>query len=172
MLTVNSEEERRARAAEDAAAWLLRLESDSLSAAERAKFVEWLRASPLHVAEMRSVARLRNSLANFSQWSSIAPLDPEAENSNAASPTVRNDFESLRGAWGWRAAPPLWLAGAAAVVVSLTIFLSIHLSQTVIQTELGERREMALADGSEVIVAPNSRIRINLGSTQRLVALD
>jgi transmembrane sensor len=104
---------------------------------------------------MKAVARLRSGLARFSQWSAIAALDQAGEG----------------GVRHWRAAPRLWLAAAAVIVVSVTIFATLP-RETVIRTELGERRERVLADGSEVIVAPNSRIRISLSAAERLVILD
>ena len=78
---MTSAAERRERVAEEAAEWLLRLESDSLSVNERAQYVDWLRESPLHVAEMIHVARLQKALVDFTRWGQIAPVDSTSESS-------------------------------------------------------------------------------------------
>ena len=51
---------RQARATEEAAEWLLKLQESGLTTATRGEFVDWLRESPLHVAEMLRIARLRS----------------------------------------------------------------------------------------------------------------
>src|ERR1700685_2893745 len=53
------------RTTEQAAWWLLTLQSEQLSATERAEFIDWLRESPLHIAEMLRVCRLERDFAGF-----------------------------------------------------------------------------------------------------------
>src|SRR5262245_34477365 len=61
--------------AEEAASWLLTLQYEELSAAQRAEFVDWLRQSPHHISEMLRVCQLQRDLARFKGWSKHpAPL--------------------------------------------------------------------------------------------------
>ena len=71
-MTTPSSESRRARAAEEAAEWLQRFESGHISASDRGDFVDWLRESPLHVAETLRIKRLASALAEFPDWSKVA----------------------------------------------------------------------------------------------------
>ncbi len=75
---MRDQQQRQNRIAAEAAAWLLRLQSESASAEARAEFVDWLRESPLHVAEMLRIARLRNALARFAEWEEIVPRGSES----------------------------------------------------------------------------------------------
>ena len=59
---------------QSAAEWLVRLQSGTMPLAEREQFVDWLRASPAHVAEMLHLARMHKGLSEFSQWADIARI--------------------------------------------------------------------------------------------------
>ncbi len=56
---------RRARAAAEAAEWWVRIESGELSRGEREQFVDWLRESAVHVAEMLRMAEVHGALERF-----------------------------------------------------------------------------------------------------------
>ncbi len=146
---------------------MLRLEAGHLSTEQRAGFVDWLRESPHHVAEMLRVAKLHNALGKFSQWDALPaadlptsgelPLDVLHRPASVPAPSAR---------WPWALAATL-----VAVVASWGIY-TWSASDPVIRTQLGERREMALADGSEVALAPGSEVRVEFTATQRLIRLD
>ena len=59
--------DRRRRAAEDATEWWILLQGD-VSRAQREQYVDWLRESPVHVAEMLRVAKVHDALAYFERW--------------------------------------------------------------------------------------------------------
>src|SRR5579859_6477882 len=67
--------ERRERAAQEAAEWVLRLQNQGMTRAQRAEYVQWLRESPLHVAEMLRVAHVHGALTHFPHWNEIEPVD-------------------------------------------------------------------------------------------------
>jgi transmembrane sensor len=163
--------ERRLQAAEDAANWLVALQSDELSTQERSEFIDWLRESPLHVSEMLHACRLRRDLGAFDKWSAIAPLvEPETNRvirllphraeAVMASPTKRLTSRAM---------------GLAACVLGAAILSSALYSwfgETTWQTQLGERREVTLADGSIMDLAPASKVRVRYESKSRLISLD
>src|SRR5689334_6181977 len=65
--------DRRRRAAEDAAEWWVLLQGDA-SHTQREQYVDWLRESYVHVAEMLRVAQVHGALAHFERWGQI-PTD-------------------------------------------------------------------------------------------------
>jgi len=155
---------------QSAAEWLVRLQSGTMPLAEREQFVDWLRASPAHVAEMLHLARMHKGLSEFSQWADIAP-EPAADSLIESGSVIPFPGVTLR-----RSAPRRWPGAAAAaavlVIVACGVLLTNHFGQTVITTQVGERREMTLAEGTEVSIAPNSKVRIHLDMKQRLITLD
>jgi len=164
---------RRARAAEEAAEWLMRMQSEDLGRLERVEFAQWLRDSPLHVAEMLRISRVHARLADFPHWGQVEKLDAASlepsvlefpiENEASAQPARKPARQS------WRLLGAV-AAGCAALVVALTWQLRERHSQT-IQTSIGERRNVTLADGSIVSVSPDSTLRLRFNGQERLVSL-
>jgi transmembrane sensor len=157
--------DRRKRAAEEAAEWWVLLQSE-VSRTQREQYVEWLRESAVHVAEMLRVAQIHGALAQFERWGNV-PTD----GSNDASGSV---VSLLAGPPLHPESPPpsrpkqparrlrlvsALAASLLAVAVAAGLFFYLLQGQ-VIQTERGERREVALADGSVVQVDPETRLRV------------
>lgn len=164
--------DRRRRAAQEAAEWWVLLEGE-VSRTQREQYVDWLRESALHVAEMMRMAQVRGAVAQFERWvslptdgskgtsSEVVPLTATA--TPVSSPPPKNTPRRLKMVSAV-AATVLGVVGAA-----LWLYL---LRGQVIQTERGERREVALADGSVVQIDPESRLRINYGPQLRRVYLE
>jgi ferric-dicitrate binding protein FerR (iron transport regulator) len=64
--------ERRERASEEAAVWWVRLHAEDSSRGEREEFVDWLRESALHVAEMLRLAAVHGALQRFRSWPQVS----------------------------------------------------------------------------------------------------
>jgi transmembrane sensor len=62
---------RHVRAAAEAAEWWVRIEAGELSREEREQFVDWLRESAVHVAEMLRMAEVHGALERFHGWLAI-----------------------------------------------------------------------------------------------------
>ena len=81
----------------EAAEWLLRHEAEPLTEAEKAEFLAWLTASPLHVQEYLGVARAAHHLPVAFRKHSMgadaidAPLDADLEALRAAVRSVPPD---------------------------------------------------------------------------------
>jgi transmembrane sensor len=162
--------ERRERMSAEAAEWWLQLQSGNLSRPGRAQFVDWLRESHLHVAEMLRVAQVHDALGQFEHWARIATEG--ATGADDIVTTIREaparEVASLA-----KRSRPLWLAAAsvaAAMVAGVGIFNTW--SGDSIVTDTAERRELALADGTVVQVDPQTRLRLNYTRDSRLVVLD
>jgi transmembrane sensor len=167
---MSSQDERRAQPTEEAAAWLLQLESGALSAEGRAKFADWLRESPVHVAEMLRVSRLQQALKQFAQRGLIPPLDSTIP-TNVTALSTRKD---IRRSQPRHITVRPWVAIAAslAAVAVLTTVLLNRSGSMVAETQPGERRDLSLADGSEITIAPNSKLHIQIGGKERLIVLE
>lgn len=166
--------ERRRRAAEEAAEWWVRLQGD-VPRAEREQYVDWLRESAIHVAEMLRVAQVHGALAQFERWQRL-PTDgsdepqgtvvPIASAGRPNPPTPRR-HTTRRSVLVWATAASLVLACALAA-----LYMFFAAPGQIIATPRGERREVALTDGSVVQVDPETRLRIDYQSQARRVYLE
>jgi transmembrane sensor len=155
-------------ATDKAAEYLVRLEDPELSRADREHIVDWLRESPLHVAEMLRVAQVNGALAQFRNWEKIV-IDPPDDTSNV----VALRREPASGAT--RAGPRVSLRALAATLVVAALAIGswalMHGTRTV-ETVRGERREMILEDGSRLEIDPETRVRVKYASDVRNIFLD
>ncbi|MEJ1963799.1 MAG: FecR domain-containing protein [Gammaproteobacteria bacterium] len=187
--------ERRARASAEAAEWWVRIETGDLSREYREEFVDWLRESAVHVAEMLRMAEVHGALEHFGDWARIPVDDPErAAASGATSSTTVLQF-AMPAAATRRASPTIASAAAverlsltvaptagrrrwklgialAAAVAVLGLFVSLFFSAQVIETGRAERRSVTLADGSILQIDPQSRLRVRLEKYTRNVYLE
>lgn len=156
-----------------------------MSAQRREAFVAWLRESALHVSEMLQVMEVHDGLAHFKRWESIStegseqddeldtvvefsgPSTLPAAGSVQAAPVAS---EAAQRRW---LKPVQYLTGiAATALLALGIGMWLNGSGQTIQTERGERREVALADGSVLQVDPETKMRVKHDGSQRLVVLE
>jgi transmembrane sensor len=165
--------DRRKRAAEEAAEWWLTLQGD-VSRSEREQYVLWLRESALHVAEMLRIGQVHSALTRFKRWEQIPTDDPESSSGEVIELASVGSAARLGVPLPAKRSRPLMLAAVAAgmlvVLVGAAAFLYLMPDQ-VIQTERGERREVALADGSVVQVDPETRLRVAYEANIRSVFL-
>jgi transmembrane sensor len=177
-VTTSPKEIRRIRATWEAAEWTQRLQGGHLTGAERADFVDWLRESPVHVAEILRSEQVHVALSEFTAWDDVVAGPREA----APTPTSVVAFEEsrrrdvsparrssvsravYRGTW-LIAASVLLLAGAGLV-------LAPRMGSTTFTTQAGERREVTLADDSVVTLASDTTLHVRLTSNLRSIQLD
>lgn len=131
-----------------AAEWLAKLQHEDLPPAERIAFDQWMDADPAHAV---AFARIEYAWEHASRLQA-APRIPE----RVASPPRR----------------PVWgiAAGFLAAMIGAMAWYFTWQS-TAYTTALGERRSVALADGSQVNLNTASRIEVELGEQQRIVRL-
>ncbi|MGC4030040.1 MAG: FecR domain-containing protein [Steroidobacteraceae bacterium] len=156
--------ERRERAAEQAAESLL-VPPEAMSPQQRAELVDWLCESPVHVAEMLRVSRVHAALQVYRGWEQHSPdcSAPAASVLEFRSRTPEVQQGTNRGhrrmTWAAAAALVMMLVGAA--------WLMLRSGPMTLQTLPGERRELTLADGSVVDLAPASELKVRLGVSER-----
>ena len=172
--------DRRNRAGTEAAHWFVRLQSEDMERSEREQFVDWLRESHIHIAEMLRVAQVHGALEQFDRWARIS-TGPETDGATVVqlpSPPDKDSPPRLEGE-GPRARLPrsrrMRLFAVAATLATLFVTTSIVVPKIrgqVIETERGERREVVLNDGSVVQVDPQTRLRVKYVDAVRRVFLE
>src|ERR1700722_7481086 len=169
-MSLSSDMENQRRAAEQAAEWLLILQSEEFTPVQHAAFVDWLRESPVHVSELLRTCQLQHRLSRFKGWRQLSPtratspakvmrLVADLDDTGARPATHR-----LRNVIG--------LAASLAVLSIIGWLSYARLGSTEFSTQMGERREMTLADGSLLDLAPDSEVVVRYRQRERLIALN
>lgn len=167
--------ERRKRASEQAAHWFVRLKADDLPRATREEYIDWLRDSPTHVAEMIRVAQVHGSLEQFEHWTRIGTEGPDPDGTVVPIGPLMKEERAGAGfsrerARHWK--PKLFvLAAAVAGMLVVTSVLVPRIRGQIVDTARGERREVVLSDGSVVQVDPQTYLRIKFNDDVRQVYL-
>jgi len=159
------------RIAEQAAEWYLD-QREGLDETQRARFLAWLRLSPLHVSEYLGMARLHGDLgaaaaldaldtdalaALAATERAVVPLRPLMPRTPSAVPTRR------RGTSWWQqavAAVAVALIGGAAYVRGTVAPMDVYASA-------GEVRQLGFDDGTLVQLDRGSAMAVRYDGTQR-----
>jgi transmembrane sensor len=153
---------------EQASAWLLTLQTEELSVAQRAEFVDWLRDSPQHIASMLRICQLQRGLSTFRGWEQICRGDVQPAEVVAllAAPARKRGGQPrhlLRTATS--------LAASVAVLCVIAVIALGRLGRSEYRTQNGERREVTLSDGSIFDLAPHSDLEVRYKKRERLITL-
>ncbi|MPZ34335.1 MAG: DUF4880 domain-containing protein [Rhodospirillales bacterium] len=144
------------RASDEAAAWLIRLREEPGDPTVRAGFEAWRAATPAHGAAWAEVAQA---------FDLIGPAMPATEADDEARPRSTRRTVSRRVlAVGAIAA----FAACLALVFLPGLMLRLNADYA---TATGEWRELSLADGSAVNLAPRSAITVAMAADRRDVRL-
>ena len=136
---------------DQAAAWIARLCSDSVSAEDRQQFALWLAANPQHRKAMDSMLDLWDDLAVVGKL----PLE--------AAP-ARPDRRRWLGTG-------LALAASLVLALLLTPQLDFYEDQQIYRTRVGEQISVELADGSRISLNTNSQLQVKLDDDRRYIVL-
>lgn len=168
---MSAENHERRSVAEQAAAWLEDL--DSADRGQRAAFLRWLEASPLHVHEALLAGRVRSALAS---------VDPERRIDVDALLEQARVGSNVRSLKGLRVEPAsitkarrTWALGIAAVVATVVVasgffFHFLH-AEPLYETQRGEQRMVRLDDGSVVFLNTQTQIEVRYRDTSRDIYL-
>ena len=178
-----SEEQVRSAVAQQAGTWFIANQSGSLEHAERAAFVAWLKASPIHVEEYLGVALVAHDLPAAAEDPQL-PLESLIELARADDTDGVVSFEAplpvrepapqritARHTWSFAtsiAAVVLLLAASTLWWLRDGEFLG--LSKTY-QTERGEQSVAQLPDGSELRLNTDSAVTVRYTRSERVVEI-
>jgi transmembrane sensor len=166
-----------------AADWYAAHRSGPLAEADRAAFLAWLKASPIHIEEYLGVAALERTLRSASDDPALSVTalvemargDPTGGIVDLAGPQVRYEPTRVR--------PPrrYWhsIAAAASVCVCVAGILIWPMrgghgvgGVMAYRTTHGEQGVWPLADGSTLHVNTDTAVTVRFSSTERLVEVD
>jgi transmembrane sensor len=128
---------------EEAAAWTWRMDSATVTNADRQALEAWLRQDPRHRRAMEELSQVWDALDGLGE----AKRDEKiATFTNAARQSLRLGRER------W------WLAAAAMIVLALaaTVWLKTGSEYQTLATAVGQQRSVTLADGSIVTLNTNT----------------
>lgn len=139
---------------EEAAGWLVRFQSETLSAADRAAFERWRGRSAAHAAAW---ARVEDMLRSFGQ------VPPELGARTLRQLDRPGRRQALRGVAGLLLlGPAAWLAWRE---------LPWHEWRADARTATGEQRRMQLADGTRLLLNTATAVDIQYTAEQRVIWL-
>ncbi len=156
----------------EAIEWLIAFSEGDSDASARARFNEWLRRSPEHVAtylrisafwqdadriEPRHLRDIEKLVKDACAESNVYPLAPGIPGGHIARLPRRASFRALVA------------AALGVIVVSLATLTALR--TPTYTTEVGELRTITLGDGSVVTLDAASRISVSFTRTQRSIEL-
>ena len=150
------------RRLEEAAEWRVRLGRNP-SLGQAPEYLHWS-SDPLNASASEAVSQ---------GWASVGALETSPEMLELR----RQALTNLRraGARRWHTRKVKLGAAVAAVVIGVigaaTLYLGPHLP-TYYQTDIGERRVVALPDGSRISMDSDTRVRVAYQKTARSITLD
>lgn len=130
---------------EAAAAWFARRRGETRDAAEQARFEAWLAADPEHQREYDILEQI---------WRDAGGLESDRRSATA------------------QRRPNLGKMAGLAALIGLSLWLALAGQDQTGWIETRERRHQVLADGSELDIAPHTRLRVVYDATARRLVLD
>lgn len=153
---------------ERAAEWFLRLHAHDLNVAERFAYLEWLKASPVHIGETLQICQL---------YSLLYPMKKQLFFTNEDDVTNVIDLPTREAAAAPTKTRSSWYVRTLAVVAAIGLVVlagtRAHRAwfEPGIDTQAGEWRSLTLDDGSSVSVGPRTQLRDQFGESRRLLLL-
>lgn len=146
------------KARREACRWLLRLQGEAVTAADRAAFSAWYRASKKNAREFDGVATTVDRVRKVPRWA-LQELEPRQ-------PAISQSRRAMLAIGG---------AGAlAASLVAVAWFVETMPragESLTFETALGVQRPVKLADGSLVELNTNTRVAVRINAVRRQVRL-
>lgn len=154
---------------DQAAEWFIRWHNGEITVAERYAYLQWLKTSPVHIAELLRVCRMYSWLGamklplyytNEDTFTNVVEFKPREATASEAIPGLAT--------WRSRIAAGVALLAVAALFGSIA---KVAWFDRTVETEPSEWRIFALTDGSVVHAGPRTELRHTFGHDQRLVHL-
>jgi transmembrane sensor len=154
---------------EQAAEWFIRLKDRDLGAAERRRYVRWLKQSPNNIAEFMRLARLYGRVKR-AKLPTLLPEEDESSNVIALLQREQLQPAQERRSGGFDSRK-IRFAAAACFLVLVGVITNRVLSSNTIETDAGEWRTVQLADGSIVSAGPNTLMHVDYSKEARRINL-
>ncbi|HET9447589.1 MAG TPA: FecR domain-containing protein [Steroidobacteraceae bacterium] len=153
---------------EHAAEWFLRLHAHDLNVAERFAYLQWLKASPVHIGETLQMCVLYSVLYPMKKQLFFTNED---DISNVIDLATREDTApATRTRTSWRVRTLCVALAIGVVLIGGGIATHAWLDSR-IETQASEWRSLMLNDGSFVSVGPRTELRDRFRDQRRLLSL-
>lgn len=147
---------------EEAAQWLVRLDGSELAQDEHGALEAWLQRDDRHGAALRRLGEVWGQMDCLTALAPLFPLNDTA----AAQPTMQPRRRQM-------------LALAASVLVGVAVVLAAvkvwnpfwGQPEQIYYTDIGQRTDVVLADGSVLTLNTDSRVGVRFGADERAVHL-
>jgi transmembrane sensor len=165
---------------EQACAWYVRHRDGTLARAERAAFLEWLRASRLNMEEYLELVSLRAGLVQVMPSLALdktALLKRVKEELAGNVLPISQEIRPLGGVrkhrWSFGAGTLAVAAGFVLVLIAGALWLAGRVPGLQwISVSRGEQRTVQLPDGSTMHLNASSQVRLRYTAHERLIDLD
>ena len=157
-----------AEVAEVAIAWLVRLQGEAVTERDWLDFDAWLTASPDHAQAYDAVLAFDHRLDVDSRFAGTEPVDAPLEAPLAAKVVP---LRPARRAWVWSVGAAI-AAGFVAGAILVPSKGLIGERETTYVTGIGERRAVALEDGSRIDMNAASRVTVRFERHARRIKMD
>jgi transmembrane sensor len=166
-----------------AADWFVAHRTRSLSDAERAEFLGWLKSSPVHIEEYLGIAALERILPDAAGTPAIPLPELAAMARDGRSASVVELVPAagfVAGSTRSRIAPGVWRSVAACALLCVVGIAVLWIRRalpppdhaTAFRTTHGEQGTWQLPDGSRLRLDSDSAVTVRFSSAGRLVELD
>ena len=152
-------------AVEVAATWAVRLAEDELTVEQQAAFDAWLDADPRHGELLEEIIGAWRSVDHYASTEPLTAMREQALAS--ARRTLRRDHR--------RFASRELVSGLIAAMLLLVVgggLLWMHWTPQIYETDVGERRVVALKDGSKVSLDADTVVKVLYADGKRRLWLD
>jgi len=162
---------------DEASEWFVDFRSGDVGPAERQRFAEWLTRSPEHVRAYVELAAIWNEGPRFvgdSQLDEARMLEGARAQANVIPlGPARSTQEPPRAVEKLTARKPgvIFAVAACLAATAVGVGLYSHSLRGFYSTEVGEQRSVTLADGSQVDLNTQTRLRVMSDARQRRVEL-
>jgi len=149
----------REEAERQASVWFARLNADDASEEDRARFAEWLRASPMH-------GKAYDALCGT--WRELEKSGPLVRAVYFGQAMIAASAPRPRRRWTAVAA----MAASLAAIAMVALWAVRQQDDSTFQAAVGEQTTVALPDGSTLKLNSNSRAHVEYTRDARIVFLD
>lgn len=155
---------------DQAAEWFIRLRDRDLSAAERRKYVRWLKQSPSHISEFMRLCQLYGRVKR-AKIPTLLPGQAEEGSSNVIALMQREPPPVQQRRLDSRNFRIAAAVCSFALVCVIGVIAKIAFFSNTIETQLSEWRQFQLADGTVVSAGPRTLLQVDFSKDRRRVHL-
>lgn len=152
--------------AEEAAQWAARLSSGRLSSQDEVEFQAWLDADPQNAQTLDEIVGAWRAVEAYASTPELLDLRERALASARQACRARSRRRIMDRSGRWTA-----LAASFALIVAISA-AAVWLSPRVYETGIGERRVVALSDGSKVSLDADTKVLVRYAFGRRRLWLE